>query len=278
MKNADTNGYKAFVLQVVLALSALFCFNLYNLFAQEQIIFEYKGGSQPAEITVLDALDPSDVEFGVPRSRLFDSNSPLNGSDADSLEFPGLDDSTETGILIKTGNWSSASSKFVTLCIKVTITQTIKTEEYIIVHLRRAGGFKYSDEAQEVIDAGGRNNWARQIRKLIKSESERNPRNANRLDRIRTKIEKKADKDEGYRALLDGTHYMPDTWEWIAQVRFTRIEQTVEFVVYITFSDLNNFDSHGIFIPELTLSLISDPGPDLANMPRTTLLSLTLLM
>jgi hypothetical protein len=266
MRNTCTNGYKAFILQVVLVLSSLFCFNHYNLLAQEQIILQYQGGSQPAEITVLDALDPSDVEFGVPRSRLFDSNSPLNGSDADSLEFPGLDDSTETGILLKTGNWSDSSSKFVTLCIKVTITQTIQTEEYIIVHLRRAGGFKYSEEAQEVIDAGGRNNWARQIRKLIKSETERNPRNANRIDRLRTKIEKKADKDEGYKALLDGTHYMPDTWEWIAQTRFTRTQQTVEIVVYITFSDLNNFESHGIFIPELTLSLTSDPGPDQANM------------
>ena len=31
MKNKHTNGYKAFVLKVVLVLSALCCFNLYNL-------------------------------------------------------------------------------------------------------------------------------------------------------------------------------------------------------------------------------------------------------
>jgi len=266
MKNADTNGYNAFVLKVVLVLSALFCFNLYNLFAQDQIIFEYKGGSQPAEITVLDALDPSDVEFGVPRSRLFDSNSPLNGSLADSLEFPGQDDSTETGILIKTGNWSIASTKFVTLCIKFTITQTIQPSEYLNLDLPHGGAFKYSEEALAVIDAGGRNNWAKQIRKLIKSEAERNPRFADRNKLLRKYIETKAKKDAGYKALLDGTHYMLNQPEKEGPAKFTRTQETVEIVVYITYSDLNTFESYGIFIPEITLSLTSDPGPDPVSM------------
>ena len=34
MKNTHTNSYKAFILQVILVLSVLFCFNLHNVFAQ----------------------------------------------------------------------------------------------------------------------------------------------------------------------------------------------------------------------------------------------------
>ena len=65
--------------------------------------------------------------------------------------------------------------------------------------ITRAGGFRISPEAQMVIDMGGRNNWARLIRKLKKEEADPDPRRARSTDRLRRRVASKAEKDAGQR-------------------------------------------------------------------------------
>ncbi len=245
----------------VLTLVASCCGSAY---AQDTIqVFQYNGGPQPPEITVFSDIDSTgDIEFGVPLSRLFDANSPLRGSLADSLEFPGPDDTTDTGILIKMDNWGAGTRRAI-ICVQATQTIETVTEicETITVTIVRGGSFEISDEAKEVLTQGGRWAWFYEVlrlQKLLAIEEAIDPMSREAV-RLRQRLDKISNKNAAYKTLVDGTHYMVLTREVVKEIKIEeRTSETVEVTLYIVWRG-DAFDTHGVFVPEIEISLIQEP-------------------
>lgn len=242
------------------------------------VLFSYTGGPQPPEITIIDG-NPANVEFGVPRSRLFDAASPLDGSLADNPAggfgtFPGVDNPTDTGILIRRGDFAVDSSTEVILCIKKTTTMTTSMKKEIIVKMTEAAGFILTPDAQTVVDSGRKNHWASIARKIAKADAEAGGVSKDEeIGKMRLRIKDKAKNNTDYQALLDGTRYM------LAKTTVTKSIETVEtttmmeVVVYIRLKS-TIFGSIGNFITgiEIILSDLPDPGsPMLGDLETTAL-------
>jgi len=241
----------------------------------ELTIFSYDGGACPDELTVKDG-SPDNVECGVPRSRLFDDNSPLDGSNADVPDggfgtFPGADGSDDTGMLVRLDGFASDPNddraNIVVICLNIVIPPHPGSFRAVKCHLKRAAGFKLTPEAQAVVDTGKRNHWAQQARKLAKLEADAaggvDPKAAKRADRLRRVFSRKNNTD--YDTLVDGTRYMEETEEWTDTIEIDPPTPGATLTFYLVFVG-DAFSSLGEFIPQLDIALARDPDAGSPSM------------
>ena len=237
----------------------------------EVVVLSYDGGDCPPEMTIKDG-DPGNVECGVPRSRLFDDNSPLDGSMADAATggfgtFPGADDADSTGMLVRLDGFAVNSNgpraNIVVICLNIVIPPQAGGMRAVKCTIRRAAGFKLTPEAQAVADSGKRNYWSQQARKLAKLEADAaagvDPRAGARADRLRRRFQRKDNTD--YQVLADGTRYMEEMVEMTEKIEITPATPGAILTVYLVFVG-DAFGALGEFIPEFQLSLASDPNTD----------------
>jgi hypothetical protein len=241
-----------------------------NAVCQEEItVFRYNGGPCPSELTVKDG-DPGNVECGVPRSRLFDDASPLNGSlaDADTTGFgifPGVDNPDDTGIFVRLDNFAVNSNgpraNIVVICLNIVIPPQAGVRRAVKCKITRGAGFELTPEAQAVVNGGRRNYWAQQARKLAKLEADAaggvDPGAARRADRLRRRFLRKNNTD--YDVLADGTRYMEEMEEETEKIEIIPPRPGAILTFYLVFVG-DAFASLGEFIPNLEIILTKDPG------------------
>lgn len=228
-------------------------------------VFSYAGGACPPELTVKDG-DPGNVECGVPRSRLFDAASPLDGSLAEAT-FPGVDDPNQTGMLVRLDNFAvnpaNPRANLVIICLTIIIPPQAAGFEWVWIMGMRSAGIEVNAAAQAVIDAGGKNHWAKQARKLKKAEAAAaggvDPKAARKADRLRRQFAKKNNTD--YQVLLDGTKYVTKMDWSVHGIRFVPAVPGQIFTIYIVlFGDA--FESAGHFMSGFDVIMSDVPDPD----------------
>ena len=238
---------------------------------QSVTIFSYDGGDCPPELTVKDG-DAGNVECGVPRSRLFDDDSPLDGSMADDPEgdfgtFPGDADPDETGILVRLDGFAvdpgDGRANIVIICLNIVIPPQAEGKRTVETWMDVDAGFELTPEAQAVVDSGKRNYWARQARKLAKLRADAaggvDPRAADRADRLERSFQRKNNDD--YEVLADGTRYMPATKRHSKKVEIIPAVPGQILTIYIVYVG-DAFSSLGEFMTSLEVMMGDTPDAD----------------
>ncbi|MCB9899258.1 MAG: hypothetical protein H6825_14735 [Planctomycetes bacterium] len=232
--------------------------------APDIVLFHYTGGPQPPNVVVIGS-HPGNVEFGVPRSRLFDAASPLDGTLADTPgggahTFPGPDDPNDTGMLVKLGGYSQdpqdPCADSVTVCIEIWIPPTPPTYRWIKCTTMHAGAYSYSPEALLVVQSGRRNYYHKQSRRIAKGTTALSPDEADPADHLAREVMPLG--STAVTALADGTSYTAEGMEMTKKLEVIPGMPGKTVTIYLELMG-RAFDAEADFFTELMFSLSETP-------------------
>lgn len=238
------------------------------------VLFNYSGGPQPTNVTVVDG-DPNAVEFGVPRSRMFDATSPLDGSLADTpgggpQTFPGPDDPNDTGMLIKLGSYQAdpndARADRVVICIDIELPPTPPTYRWVKCSAMRSSSFDLDSVALDVFNNGGRNYFHMQSRRLPLTATSRDPDDADPADRLVRAVQPL--DSTTYDPLTDGTGYESEVMEMTMKLEVVPGMPGKTITIYVVIEG-GGMDGMAQFYTDLSIIMsdVPDPGSPFVGNP-----------
>ncbi|MCB9849498.1 MAG: hypothetical protein H6817_02195 [Phycisphaerales bacterium] len=251
--------------------------------ADEIVVFRYSGGECPIELTIKDGSGDT-VACDVPRSQLFDADSPLDGSQADSANdglgtFPSGDDVNDRGMLVRLGDFTVDTNgpqpNLAIVQLDIVVPPYAGIRRTLRGTIKRSAGFRLSADAQAVVDSGERNYHAEQVRKIGKDDAAAmggvDPLAGQRSDRLYRTTSRKDNTD--YAALADGSRYLAEFTESIGEIAIDSPAPGEFLTIYLVFSS-DAFDALGEFISDIEITLAKEPvegSPSLGDVSSNAL-------